>query len=81
MEHAAFSNLHLVLQNGHVSLFHQLVERHELPKALSHSHDLGLSGQVQRELQSRVERHLPDTAATRQASSQDLGASLVSLDI
>lgn len=81
MEHAAFSNLHLVLQNSHVSLFHQLVERHEFSKALSHSHDLSLSGQVQRQLQSRVERHLPDTAATQQASSQHLGASWVTLDI
>lgn len=67
----AFTNLHPVLQSGHVSLLHQLVERYELSKALSHSHDLSLSGQVQRQLQSRVQPHLPDTAThTRQASNQ-----------
>lgn len=56
------TNLHLVLQHLHVSLFHQFVKRHKLSKALSHSHDLGLSGQVKRQLQSRVEPHLLYTA-------------------
>ena len=59
---AAFTDLHLVLQNLHVSLLHQFVERYKFSEALSHSHDLSLSGQVERQLQSCVQPHLPDTA-------------------
>lgn len=55
---AAFTYLHLILQSSHVSLLHQFVQRHKLSKALSHSHDLGLFGQVQRQIQSRVQPHL-----------------------
>ena len=59
---ASLTDLHLVLQNRHVSLLHQFVERDEFSEALSHSHDLRLSGQVERQLQSRVQPHLPHTA-------------------
>lgn len=62
---SACPDLHLVLQNSHVSLLHYLVERHEFSKALGNSHDLSLSGQVQRQLQGRVEPHFPCAEATQ----------------
>ncbi len=58
----ALTNLHLVLQSSHVSLLHQFVERYELPEALRHSHDLSFFGEVERQLESRVQPHLPNTA-------------------
>lgn len=58
----SFTDLHLVLQLSHVSFLHQFVERHKFSEALSHSHDLSLSGQVERQLQGRVQPHLPHAA-------------------
>lgn len=59
------SYFHAVLQLRHVSLLHQLVKRNEFSEALSHGHDLSLSGQVERQLQGRIQPHLPNTAAQR----------------
>ena len=59
------SHFHPTLQHSHVSLLHQLVEGYKLSEALSHSHDLGLFGQVQRQLQGCVQPHLSYTATHR----------------
>lgn len=59
---SVFSNLHLVLHNNQISFLHQFVERYQLSEALSHRHDCSLSGEVLRQLQSRVQPDLPDTA-------------------
>lgn len=73
----AFTNLHLVLQSSHVSLLHQFVERYKLSEALSHRHDFSLSGQVQRQLKSYVQPHLPDTATHMTGFKSQLCYSLV----
>lgn len=59
---AVFAHLHLVLQGCHVSLLHQFVERHQLSEALDHCHDLSLLREIEGQLQSCVQTHLPDTA-------------------
>lgn len=53
------TDLHLFLQHLQcVPLLHQLVKWYKLTEALRHGHDLSLLAQVQRQVQSFVQRQL-----------------------